>query len=94
MRFWLYKKKLKKDPSLHTAVYDERVKLNWLRAYPVAFFTATSLTVIWQSRDYFFSDWLMNPRFTLPNGPFLVLWGGIIALVGSFFYYNREGKNE
>jgi hypothetical protein len=93
-RYWLYKRKLKKDPSLHTAVYDERAKLNWLKACRFAFFAAISLTIIWKSCESFFSRWLLELRFTLPDGPFLVLWGAVIALVGSFLYYNQEAKNE
>ncbi len=93
-RFWLYKKKLKKDPSLQTAVYDERVKWNWLKAYRVAFFVAVGLTILWKWVETFFAGELLKLRFTLPNGPFLVLWGAIISLVGSFLYNNREAKNE
>jgi len=93
-RYWLYKRKLKKDPSLHTAVYDERAKLNWLKACRFAFFSAISLLIIWESCAIYFSRWLLKLRFTMPDGPFLVLWGAVIALVGSFLYYNREAKNE
>lgn len=93
-RYGLYKKKLKKDSSLHLAVYDERVKLNWLKANRFAFFVVIGFTLIWKSGDLFYPGWLFDPRFTLPNGPFFVLWGCIIALVGSFLYYNREAKHE
>ena len=92
-RYWLYRRKLKKDPSLPLAVYDERAEWNWLKACRFAFFTAVSLTIIWETH-VFFSHQLLSGRFTLPNGPFLVLWGAVIALVGSFLYYNREAKNE
>jgi hypothetical protein len=92
--YWLFKRKLKKDSSLRTAVYDERAKLNWLKACRFAFFAAISLTIIWKICESYFSRLLLNLRFTLPNGPFLVLWGAVIALVGSFLYYNREARNE
>ncbi len=95
-RFWLYKKKLKKDPSLPTAVYDERAKLNWLKAYRVAFFVTVGFTILRMSPEFFFFRSVLSvfSRFNLPNGPFFVLWGAIIALVGSFLYYNRGAKNE
>lgn len=96
IRFWLYKKKLKKESSLHTAVYDERVNLNWLKACRVAFFVTVGLTILRMSPEYIFFRSVLPifSRFNLPNGPFFVLWGAIIALVGSFLYYNREAKNE
>jgi hypothetical protein len=93
-RYWLYKRKLKKDPSLQTAVYDERAKLNWLKACRIAFFAAISLTIIWKFCESYFSRLLLRLKFTLPNGPFLVLWGAIIALIGSFLYHDREAKIE
>ena len=34
--FWLYKRRLRRDPSLREAVDDERVKVNWLKAYRFA----------------------------------------------------------
>ena len=93
-RFWLYKKKLKREPSLHSAVYDERVRLNWLKANRIAFFVLVSSTILYERIGSIFSGQLLNLRFTLPNGPFFVLWGAIISLVGSFIYYNQEGKYE
>lgn len=93
-RFWLFKKKLKKDTSLSSAVYDERVKLNWLIAYRFAFIAAVGLAVLWKGVESFFAGELMKLRFTLPNGPFFILWGSIISLIGSFLYHNREAKNE
>lgn len=94
IRYWLYKKKLKKDLTLPSAVNDERVKQIRLKAYRFAFFVAVGLTIIWKSREIFFSNWLMNPRFSLPNGPFLVLWGAIMSFVGSFLYFNRRAEND
>ena len=89
-RYWLYKKRLRKDPSLRAAVNDERVRLNWLKAYRFAFFTATGITVIWKYFESFFSYDLLMGKFHLPNGPFLVLYVALISVIGSFLYYNRE----
>jgi len=98
-RYWLYKKRLRKDPSLRAAVNDERVKINWLKAYRFAFFTATGITIVWKYFESFFPypydvltyEVLLGPN--LPNGPFLVLYVAVISLIGSFLYYNREVKD-
>ncbi len=92
-RYWLYKKKLRKDPSLCAAVNDERVKLNWLKAYRFAFFTATGITIIWKYYESFILYDVFMGKFHLPNGPFLVLYVALISLIGSFLYYNREVKD-
>jgi hypothetical protein len=93
-RYWLYKKRLRKDPSLRSAVNDERVILNWLKAYRFAFFTATGITIVWKYFESFFpypDEALLGPN--LPNGPFLVLYVAVTSLIGSFLYYNREVKD-
>jgi len=92
-RYWLYKKKLRKDPSLRSAVNDERVRLNWLKAHRFAFFTATGITIVWKWGPSFFSYDLLMGKFHLPNGPFLVLYVAVISFIGSFLYYNREVKD-
>jgi hypothetical protein len=93
-RYWLYKKKLRKDPSLRAAVNDERIRLNWLKAHRFAFFAATGITIIWKYFESFFpypDEALLGP--SLPNGPFLVLYVAVISFIGSFLYYNREVKD-
>jgi hypothetical protein len=93
-RYLLYKKRLRKDSSLHAAVNDERVRLNWLKAYRFAFFSATGITIVWKFCESSFSHELLIGKFRLPNGPFLILYVAIISLMGSFLYYNREVKDE
>ncbi len=98
-RCWLYKKKLRKDPSLRAAVNDERVRLNWLKAHRFAFFTATGITIVWKYFESFFPypddvltyEALLGPH--VPNGPFLILYVAVISFIGSFLYYNREVKD-
>ena len=99
MRYWLYKKRLRKDPSLRSAVNDERVRLNWLKAYRFAFFAATGITIVWKYFESFFPysydvltyEALLRPH--VPNGPFLILYVAVISFIGSFLYYNREVKD-
>lgn len=95
LRYLFYKKKLLKNPALRTAVNDERIKLNWLRAFRFAFFVLVGITIFWkwQESGFFPERWLWKLlRFHLPHGPWLVLWGSIIALSGAFLYYSREVK--
>ena len=94
IQFCLYRIKLRKRPSLQTAVYDERIKMNWLKAYRFSFIVTIGFTIAYGIIQALFSAALLQLRFTLPNGPFLVLWAAIISLAGSFLYYNRDAKNE
>ena len=93
-RYLLFKKRLKKDPFLHMSVYDERVKRNWLRACRFAFFVAVGITILRKGNEMFFFKETISFTSIFPYGPSLILWGGVISLVGSFLYYNREAKNE
>lgn len=88
--YLLYKRKLKKDPSLRAAVSDERVKLNWLRAYRFSFFITVSITIIWKWLETAFSPRLLMLTMRLPDGPQFVLYVAVISLIGSFLHYNRE----
>jgi hypothetical protein len=94
IRFCSYKLKLKKNPALQIAVNDERIKMNWLKAYRFSFMIAVGITMIYLGIHIYFSAELLQLKWTLPNGPFLVLWAMIISLSGSFLYYNREADHE
>ncbi len=93
IRYLLYKKKLRKDPSLLAAVNDERIKLNWLKAYRFAFFTIIGITIFWKLWDMFLTPDLLALRISFPHGPWLILFGSVISLVGAFLYYNREAQD-
>ena len=90
-RYWLYRKKLKKDLSLRLAVNDERVNLNWLRAYRVAFIVVMSVAIFWDW--YYLGFFPLKWRIMLPDGPWLILYGAVISLVGAFLSYNRGAKS-
>lgn len=92
-RYLLYKKKLRKDPSLQAGVNDERIKLNWLRAYRFAFYMLIIITVVWKIIEITFVNPLLKMRLVLPHIPWLILFGSVISLVGAFLYYNREAKD-
>lgn len=92
--YMLYKKKLKKDPALRVAVNDERVRVNWLRAYRFAFYTLIVITIFWKLAESSFSRALLMFKLILPDGPWLILFGAVLSLVSSFLYYNRELKDE
>lgn len=93
-RYMLYKMKLKKDLSLRIAVNDERVKLNWLRAYRFGFFIVVSITIFWKLYESSLWPEIGRRIGPLPHGPWLIVSGAVISLVGSFLYYNREAKGE
>jgi hypothetical protein len=92
--FRLYKNKLKKDPLLRLAVNDERIRENWLKAYRFGFLMILGITVVWKWSESSFSYELMFRRLRLPEGPWLIFFGALISLLGSFLYYNREARDE
>lgn len=92
-RYWLYKKRLKKDPSLHAAVNDERIRLNWLRAYRFAFLIVIGVTIFWKWYETSFFPESLKWKMFVPDVPWLIVFSAIISLVGSFLYYNREARN-
>ena len=89
----LLKRKLKKA-SLYDAVYDDRVKLSWLKAYRIAFFVAFISSICWKCYETFNSEKLVTFKVHLPNGPFFILYLAVISLVGAFLYISRESKND
>ncbi len=90
VRYLIYRKKLMKVPSLRTAVNDERVKLNWLRAYRLAFLVVIVITIYWK---WYETGYFPVRGMILPHPPWFIVFGAIISLVGSFLYYNREAKD-
>lgn len=90
-RYLLYKKKLRMDISLRAAVNDERVKLNWLRAYRFAFIVVVSIILFWKWYETGFYPSYLRPG---PSPPWLIFFGAIISLVGAFLWYNREARGE
>lgn len=91
VRYLLYKNILRKDPSLSMAVNDERVKLNWLKAYRLGFFAVMlfqGLLLVIQFLEAFF-----GPMYLLMPQIYLTIFLATLSLVGSFLYYNREAKD-
>jgi hypothetical protein len=91
VRYLIYRKRLMKVPSLRTAVNDERIKLNWLRAYRFAFLIVIVITIYWK---WYESGYFPVRGMILPHPPWFIVFGAVISLVGSFLYYNREAKDE
>lgn len=90
VRYLLFKKKLQKDHFLRDAVNDERVKLNWLSAYRLAFLVMIIIIIFWKLYETSIYPDILRTKILLPHGPWLIWFGSVIALVGSFLYYNRE----
>jgi hypothetical protein len=93
VRYLIYRKKLMKAPSLRNAVNDERVKLNWLRAYRFAFLIVIVITIFWKWYETSFFPEILRWMMLLPHGPWLIVFSAVISLVGSFLYYNREARD-
>ena len=90
--YWLYKKKLKKDPALREAVNDERVRQNWLRSYRFAFYMIITVTIIWKFYELFIFNIAGPRRLMLPHNPWLTLFVATLSVTGAFLYLNREAK--
>ena len=91
VRYFLYKKTLRKDPSLKEAVNDERVKLNWLIAYRFAFF----VVVLFQGFMLLlqFLEAFVGPLYLLLPQLYLTIFLAVLSVVGAFLYHNREAKD-
>ncbi len=94
IRYFLYKKGLQKDLSLRSAVNDERVKLNWLRAFRFAFFVVLGITIFWKWYETSLYPEAWMKKGILPHPPWLIVFGAVISLVGAFLWYNREAGGE
>ena len=92
--YWRYKNVLKKDPLLRSAVNDERIRENWLKAYRFGFFIICGITLVWKWYESSFVPEFLYRRLQLPEGPWLIFFGALISLVGSFLHYNREARDE
>ena len=90
-RYWLYRRKLKKDLTVRMAVNDERVKLNWLKAYRIAFFVVVGITLFWKIYETGLYPLKWRP---LPHPPWLIVFGAAISLVGAFLSYNKGAGRE
>ena len=90
-RYLVYKNTLRKDPSLRNAVNDERVKLNWFKAYRVAFFTVVFLQGLMLFIQ--FVEGFVGPMYLILPQPYLAIFLAILSLVGAFLYFNREAQD-
>lgn len=92
--YLIYKWKIMKDPSVQTAVNDERVRLDWLRAFRFAFFTLIGITIFWKWWETSLVPEVLHRQIRIIHPPWLIWFVSIFALIGSFLYYNREIKED
>ncbi|MFW6128676.1 MAG: hypothetical protein ACOC6P_00315 [Candidatus Aminicenantaceae bacterium] len=92
--YLVYKAKITKDSSVRTAVNDERVRLNWLKAFRIAFFTLLFITIFWKWAETGLGTSFLHRKISPIPGTWLMWYGSIFALIVSFLYYDREVKNE
>lgn len=92
LRYWRHKSVLRQEPTVRSALDDERVTLAWLKAYRFAFFAIVSLHVLLlliQSVGplFFGLEGVRLPQFAeIP----LTLLLALVASTGSFLHYARE----
>lgn len=103
LKWWLYKRALRKDPNVAAAVNDEMVKQNWLMAFRKAFIVMISLGIVLEllkivTNFSFFWHW-RSPWTTLINvlnfwHLQIVIYAGVMTCLASFLHYYRETENE
>jgi hypothetical protein len=92
--YMLYKRRLRKDPALRAAIDDERVRVNWLKAYRFAFCTLVVIIVLMKLAEMALAGALLRGSFPLPDRTWFLLSGAVLSLVSSFLHYNRETQDE
>ena len=90
----VYIKRVFMNPALRALINDERVKLNRMKAFRFAFLTLIGLTVHWKFAETGWAFSFLPRQIMVPQGPWLVLFGSMTALLASFLHYNREAKQE
>ena len=99
LKWWLYKRALRKQPAIATAVNDELVKQSWLRAFRQSFIVMIALLVAFEvlkivTNTALFWSW-RSPWARLINvinfwHLQIILYVGIMTCLASFLRYNRE----
>ncbi|HBL25189.1 MAG TPA: hypothetical protein DDZ40_13910 [Deltaproteobacteria bacterium] len=92
LRFWRYKRSLRKDPEVRAALDDERVRLSWFKAYRFAFLTVVVVYIILFLNEAFpqiafHKHGLILPQETQTQ---LTLLVAVLSCVGAFLHYSRE----
>ncbi len=91
IRFMLLKLATRKDPSLHDAVDDERVKTSWLRAYRTAFYVIVGIHIVWRLVETPFG---LLYKLGFPQPVWFATSAGLMTLFGMALYFTREIKND
>ena len=90
VKWWLFKKSLKKDPALQSAVNDELVKQNWLKSYRFSFFCTTGLLVFLHIVRIY-DSFIAHGRLGIIEGLGLhyLLYTAVMSCLGAFLHYNK-----
>ncbi len=88
VRFVLFRAATLRNQELREAVDDERIKLNWLRAYRITFFAMSGVHLV-----YLF---LEAPLFHagLPHAAWVSSTLGLMTFFGTALYLTREAKRD
>jgi len=77
-----------KDPALRKAVDDERIRLQWLRAYRAAFYVIIGIHLLYVFLENQFFE------IGLPHVAWLSFTAGVSTFFGAAIYYTREIRSE
>lgn len=77
-----------KDPALRKAVDDERIRLQWLRAYRAAFYVIVGIHLLY----IFLANQLFEMGF--PHVAWLSFTAGVSTFFGAAIFYTREIRSE
>ena len=90
--YLVFKYKLMRDPSVKTAVNDERVRLNWLKAFRIAFYTLLFIAIVWKWYETGLGTSFLHMKIRLVQTPYIIWFGSILALIVSFLHYDKDVK--
>ena len=90
--YLVYKIKLMRDPNVRSAVNDERVRLNWLKAFRIAFYTLLFVTIFWKWYETGVGTSILHKKIGPAISPYLLWFGSILALMVSFLHYDKDAK--
>jgi hypothetical protein len=71
---------------------DERVRLNWLKAFRIAFYTLLFITIFWKWYETGLGTSFLHMKIRLVYTPYIVWFGSILAMIVSFLHYDKDVK--
>ena len=89
VRYVLFRASTLRDPALRRAVDDERIRLHWLRAYRLAFFSLLLIQLA-SKVPIVIMKWPLDPPFQ----SHFSISAAAMTYLGAFLYYSRERAHD